>query len=362
MKHIIPLILFSLLSSCKLPTESDNTTDTGVKVSIAKWYNNHTAAITITHDAPTPQLETDKEAQKHLNKYGLVMDYELVTKEYKEESLQYLKKKIEEKQLSYFGHGNTHSNHDKMSYDEAYYSFKACFDKMTEWELSPIAYAYPFGAGKQSETQLALKDAGFLSGRAFTSDNEDVPTFHIMPQNEVEPRNWYLLPTLRMENIDFNNNSKMINNNSELTPILEESIKLHSWIILTYHSIGDKKGWGYTTMDNFKENIKLISEHDFWNASMNDITIYSYERKNAEIMINSFSNDSSSFSITISDGFYDKRFSHPLTVLLSGIRSNKSGIYEISQNSISLDTITLINDTIQMNLTPNEIPYTIKEL
>lgn len=362
MKRIIPLILFSLLSSCKLPTESDNTTDTGVKVSIAKWYNNHTAAITITHDDPIPYGEHDEEAQEILKKYNLTMDYELITKHYNKGALNYLKEKETAGLLSYFGHGNTHDDHDKMSYDEAYFSFKACFDTMTNWGLQPIAYAYPYGAGRQSETQQALKDAGFLSGRAFPSDYEDVPTFHIMPYNDTVPDNWFLLPSLRMEDIEFNNNKNMINDNNELVPILNTSINLSSWIILTYHAIGSEDSWGYTTMDNFKENVKSISEHDFWNASMNDITIYCYERKNADIIIDSFSRDSTSFSITISDGFCDKRFSHPLTVLLSGIHSEKSGIYEISQNNFSIDTIVLMNDTIQMDLLPNETPYTIKEL
>lgn len=361
MKFLAPLLIFPLLISCKSPVDN-NEEIAKPTISIAKWYNNHTAAISITHDDPSPHGTQDQEAQAYLKKYSLVMDYELVTKSYPMAALDYLKKEMETNTLSYFGHGNTHDGHDAMSYDEAYFSFKACFDSLTNWNLEPIAYAYPFGSGRQSETQRALKDAGFLSGRAFTADNEDVPSFHIMPNSETEPENWFLLPTLRMEEIEFNNNEKMINDNEELLPILQESIELGSWIILTYHAIGCTDGWGYTSMENFVKNCESIAEYDFWNASMNDITIYSYERKNAQILFESNSDDYSEFSITISDGFYDPRFDHPLTLVLSDIDTNYYGQYQISREPSIIDTISISSNSTQINLNPDESTYIFKKL
>lgn len=356
MRQLLFLSLLLLLIGCSNTTDPDEPYELRFSpqtVEIAKWYNNHTSAISITHDHPSPQGLTDQKAQELLKEHNLVMDYELVTKSYKSEALQYIK----DNNLGYFGHGNTHDDHDNMSYTEAVQSFSACYDTMMNWELKPISYAYPYGAGRKEKTQLALAKAGFLSGRAFTADTEEVPTYHIMPGDNQIPENWYLLPTLRMENLDFANNTMMINDNMELMPILDESIKKRSWIILTYHSIGDTDGWGYTTMENFIENITSIGERDFWSASMDAITLYTYERAVSEIEISEY--DDRTFGLTISDGYENKKFNQPLTVLLQNALWKEGTQFFVSRDGVVLDTIESNNNKLSVNLLPDEKEYLI---
>ena len=70
--------------------------------------------------------------------------------------------------FSYFGHGHNHIDHDELSYEEALESFQANYDTMKDWGMKPVAYGYPRSAGHEEETQLALENAGFLSGRLLT--------------------------------------------------------------------------------------------------------------------------------------------------------------------------------------------------
>ena len=326
---------------------------------IAKWYNNHTSAITLTHDNPASFSSVNKELQNILELHSLTMDYELVTNRSDPYSISphgvaYLRDTLNSLGFGYFGHGDKHDDHDGLSYFEAYQSFKACYDSMSLWGLEPIAYAYPYGAGRKKKTQQALKDAGFLSGRAFTSDNEQVPSFHIMAGDKSIPNNWFLLPTLRMESIDFNNNDNMINDDQELCGYLDESLELGSWLILTYHALASD-GWGYTTKKDFIENVVSISQRDFWNASLNEITLYTYERASCSVEIDSSYTDT--LRVKLTDAYSDnQKFSQPLTVILTAMQPHTE--YLLTQGEFTT-TLLSQNDTLLANLLPNEQWYTI---
>ena len=55
----------------------------------------------------------------------------------------YLKDVLIPSGFGYFGHGHTHINHDKLTFEEAKESFQRCFDAMKKMGLNPVAYAYP---------------------------------------------------------------------------------------------------------------------------------------------------------------------------------------------------------------------------
>ncbi len=361
-KRIYLITVFALLLGC----DNVNTVESvDQQATISKWFNNHTSALSLTYDTKHANSNWSKKLQTELSKLALVMDYEMVTNKsdvcYMEpDAIKYLRDTLSLNGFGYFGHGDKHDVHDRMEYSKAYSSFKACYDSMVNNSLTPISYAYPHGSGRKQSTQVALKSAGFLSGRAFTSDYEKVPTFHIMPHNSSKPENWYLLPTLRMESINYNNISNCINDNKDLLPILNQSIKLRSWIILTYHSIGGT-GWGYTEYEDFIDNIHSIAERDFWSASMNDIVLYSYEREECEIDLD-FEDDNKkgNFTVTLSDRFDDNDlFSHPLTVNISELHSVS---YRVSLDGTVVDTITVENGIATVNLLPNERKYSFEEI
>jgi len=111
--------------------------------------------------------------------------------------------------FGYFGHGHTHVNHDALSYDEAFQSFKTCFDIMQNYGLKPVAYAYPEGKGFKSTTQKALKNAGFICGRFHSP--LDIYNHYIIPDGVQDALNWFALPSLVMRAFKYDQCDKCVN-------------------------------------------------------------------------------------------------------------------------------------------------------
>ena len=82
-----------------------------------------------------------------------------------------------------------------------------------------------------------------------------------------------------MQDINFNNLETAVNDTEELIPFLDETLAKNAWLITTYHAIGHTDStYGFYTMDNFISDLEEIKARDFWVASMNDVTLYIYER------------------------------------------------------------------------------------
>lgn len=195
-------------------------------MSIAKWYDHHLAAISITNDNGNLLVDTEKQAQSFMIEIGMTLDYELITEEYlnHSEALECLLQVLIPNGFGYYGHG----------------SFRLCYETIQQFGLKPVGYAYPHGKGNKAETRRALADAGFLSGRMHSIGHHNNP--YIMLDSILIPEDRYVLPTLVMQDDTFNQCDWCINNTTELVPYLEETLRRKAWLILTYHSIGDEEG------------------------------------------------------------------------------------------------------------------------
>jgi hypothetical protein len=347
------LFIFSLLipllgCEFKNPLETnENERDSTVASFINKWYNGHTAAISITNDDGNPVQNTQKEVQNFLIANGLRLDYEIVTEWYFQNSIlhNYMVNNLVPNDFGYFGHGHRHINHDELSYEESYTDFKQCYEKIIELGLKPVAYAYPGGWGYHLRTRTALADAGFLCGRKFEQLDHKNP--FIVTDTLSEPKDWFALPTLVMQSYRYDACYICINNTSELIPYLNECLEKTAWLILTYHSIGFDEGYGFYEMEDFKTDMLAIKARDFWIASMNQTVLYLKEKKDAELTVkwrkNKF-DDVEKIIINLEDGLPDDYYDQPLTISFEipgnwinrelNLSENENMVTEISFNSL----------------------------
>jgi hypothetical protein len=283
---------------------------------ILKWPRGRAAALSITYDNGWLSDAIDMETQRVIVEKGLQMDYELVTSSLSTEvKAQYIVSDLLPRGFQLFGHGEEHLYYDKQSYEECQCAFSTCFRKMNEFNLNPVAFAYPHGSGRKKSTQKAVREAGFLSARMFDASGAEDP--YIVPYNVKEPKNWFALPTLIMESMAFKGRENRVNNTKDLVPFLDGAIQSKSWIILTYHAIGMPGGWGYYEMDDFVGDLDEIAVRDFWVASMNDVTLYVRERFAARAfveLVEDGSGDRPFVKIKIDDQLPNARFDYPLTV------------------------------------------------
>ena len=340
--------------------------DAPLNASVAKWFDNHAAAISITNDDwPTRGREPDIDS--YVLEHGLVMGYEVATGNTfygdrifsgpDDERIVYLMSELVPKGFGYFGHGHHHIDHDELSYEEALESFRANYDAMKDWGMKPVAYAYPRSAGQEEETQRALEAAGFLSGRLQTSGN----IYHL-PGDQLAPENWFSLRALAMQSIEFEGCEGCTNDNDELVPILDEALAQTAWIILTYHAIGKPESWGWYDWDEFRKDVQSIAARDFWTAPMNDITLYVREREHAVIAVEVVEGSTGveSIEITLSDGLDNIRFNQPLTVLFDQPTDWVGRPFTVSQDGELLDERVFDTGAVALSLKPNERPYLLR--
>lgn len=317
---ILSTIGFFYLISCgSVDTESHIEID-GIGIhEIEKWPNGFQAAYTPTFDTGfPPQYEVEN---NWLIENGLFLDYEIVSATYEDSPVRInFLMEMTEYGFGYFGHGHTHVNHDVKSFDDAFKSFKKNYDFIEEIGLHPISYAYPGGSGLDTDTQLALKNSGFLSGRLFQPKYKNYGPY-IVPGDESEPPNWFALPSLRMEDYDFNQCSECVNNPDEFIPILDENIKLGAWLISTYHAIGydgDTRpvAWGFYRRNNFFEEMqyvkKLWEDGILWLATMNDVTLHIRQRNETVYSIER--TGERNFSLYLNHDLDSELYNMPLTL------------------------------------------------
>lgn len=358
---LITLALSILILSCQNnePTNPD-TSDFQSSVVVAKWYDNHAAAISLTYDSGSPESPRDREVQEYILENNMILDYELVTDYISEKKLEHILGTMIPLGFQFFGHGHKHINHDALSYTEALQSFALCYQTMEGLGLRPIAYAYPGGYGHRDSTRLALASSGFLCGRLHNVADHQDP--YVLPDSATEPKDWFGLPSLVMQAYEFANNELAINSTDELIPFLDETINKTAWLITTYHSIGNEEGWGFYFMSDFMEDLEEIRSRDFWIASMNDVTLYIRERSNA-VLSYDFITDSSGkiqeITILLSDELPNDLYDHPLTILFQVPEEWLGKTVGIFQSDTLLEETTFDCIDGVISLQPNERSYTL---
>ena len=375
-----------------VPIPDPAMTPNPLNASVAKWLDNHAAAISITNDDwPVPGREPDIDG--YVLEQGLVMGYEIVTGNSiygyrifsgpEDERIVYLMSELVPKGFGYFGHGHNHIDHDELSYEGALESFQANYETMKDWGMKPVAYAYPRNAGNELETQLALEASGFLSGRLqiinpapshnllvriaryfrrLAQGTTSSRALYNLPGSQLAPDNWFGLRALEMESIEFQGCDGCINDNDELVPILDEALEQTAWVILTYHSIGKPEHWGWYDWDEFRKDVRSIAARDFWTAPMNDITLYVRERENAVITVDVVEGGAGieSIEITLSDGLDNVRFDQPLTILFDQPKDWVGRPFTVSQDGELLDELVFDTEAVTLSLKPNERSYLLR--
>lgn len=360
------IFLLTFFSSCKLkdglftdPSQIQNDTT----IVIAKWLNDYDAAISINVDDGAPYTELNTYVQKLVHDMNLTLDYELVTDAVLNDSIRktYILNNLLPRNFGVFGHGHKHENHDKYTYDEALESFKQCFNGMRSLGIKPVAYAYPGGFGYLFRTRRALKESGFLCGRRF--EQLDAKDPFIMPDSICEPKDWFGLPTLVMQSFDYDGCEAAINNTGELIPFLKESIQKTAWIILTYHGIGNHNEYGFYEMSDFENDLKTIKSYNFWCASINDITLYCYERNHAKVKawFNKNKNEIiENLTIQLSDGYPNDYFNQSLTLKFKIPESWVNRKLLLVKKGNAIETYLFNTQEAKLSIPPDESTYILK--
>lgn len=184
-----------------------------------------------------------------------------------------------------------------------------------------------------------------------------------MADNEIEPRDWYALPTLIMQSEDYDGCVVCVNNADELAEYLDRAIEKSAWLILTYHFIGDLNNYGFYYLPEFERDLIAVKSRDIWNDKMDNITLYAYERKDAKIetvKIFDANNQVEKIKIKIDDGLPNELFDHPLTVKLELPKEwDMQDLIVKSKNDTEF-YITPDERIILLNLLPNEEDYFIE--
>jgi hypothetical protein len=366
-KLFISIVIF-MLSSCELRDISltdifQENEPVKIEVAIAKWYDNHTAALCIDNDAGSVASPPEQLVQQIVKENNLTIDYEFVTERYRTDTVRfnYLFSDFLPMGFGYFGHGDTHINHDLLSEEESYESFKKCYDTMIEFGLKPVSYAYPGGFGHLLRTQRALKRAGFLSARRF--EKLDVFNPYIMPDDKTEPENWYELPSLVMQAYDYISCSICINNTQDLIPHLDKTLEKRAWLIITYHSIGQKDSYGFYYLNDFKKDLLEIKKRDFWVAHNDDVTLYVIEKNEANVDVQHILNDDiakEKIKIIIDDRLDNEKFDVPLTLLFDLPDNWLRKKLKLAQDTVIIGEYEFEKNPVKISLLPNEKEYELR--
>lgn len=334
--------------------------DSVVFSKIAKWHNDHKAAIVITNDSGLSDT-AEYQVMKFAFDQNVTMNYEIVTDDFigQTEKIQKIFNRLFYLNHGIYGHGHWHYNHDQLSYSQAYDSFSKCFNTLDSLDIPTYTYAYPGGNGYYLSTRKALKEAGFLAGRLYDQLGHLDP--YILPENELKPKDWYSLPTLVMQAYDYDACDICINNTQELIPFLEKNLELSALLIITYHAIGQYGAYGFYHFDDFKSDILAIAKRDLWTAKFDDAVLYAIERENAKSEVVWHYNENeivNSISIKLSDDYTDnKKYFQPLTVLFELPMDWVNKKIIVSNEKLIVEEIFVSSKEIKISLPPDEKVY-----
>lgn len=292
------VIIMFLVLSCNIERYPSNLENSGIsknnrsinvdslfEISVLKWSEGHTAAVSITYDAAWGMKDDEyrsnlQQVVDEILNRNMRLDFECVTVLYDKPDcqkwLEQMRLELIPNGIHFFGHGHLHIKYDEVSYDSAFILFKKCYDLMTGWQLNPKAYAYPHASCSKTSTRKANQDAGWLCARTMEFDGNKLL---ICPGNIMEPVDWFNLPSVSMAN-DY---ETYYQNHNEVLPVFEKALEQKAWIILTYHNIGRPGNWGWYSWDEFIKDIDWLKENDFWYANMDEVACYIKERNGIRI-------------------------------------------------------------------------------
>jgi len=355
---IFLVLLIMINCSSRNPTVS-NEVDIKFKIEVLKWFGGHQSAISITYDAAWGMHYSIPIVVDEVVKRGLRMDFEIVPKLYNNEDnyhfIEEMRSELIPKGVHFFGHGYSHDNHDSLSFEDAYNSFKVCFDLMAEWGLNPKVYAYPFSAGQKPSTQLANKLAGFLCARGGTYDQSK---FFICAENEDEPENWYFLPSIPVDE-KYN---RSVQNHEEMANILDQALKKSSWVIIMYHCIGMENRFAYYPFSEFEKDLNQISGNDFWSGNMDMIACYIKERLNFKYEVSPLETNHEfwDYEVYFKDDLNNEIYNQPLTLQFQFSPNTVSDSLFIEPSVESKNIFKIYNGKTQLNIIPDENKYRIR--
>lgn len=338
---------------------------------VTKWYEGRSFAISINLDGGALDFRTEND---WLIEQGLFLDYEIVSLAYDEQPVarSYLLDTLTTHGFGYFGHGHGHVNHDALGYDGALASFSLNHARMLAYGATPVSYAYPEGMGRQAATQKAVREAGFYAARSFQEDPDGHGPY-IMSGNARTPRNWYLLPTLRMEDSAATGCYDGCTNNSvEFFAHLEKAEQREAWVISTYHGIGydgqtDGRpvGWGFYKRQNFYTDMLRVRElrdaGRLWLARMDDVVRYVRQRDAAEVSLRTIEPDV--HELTVNHPLDSSIFNHPMTIRLElGPQYWGKALRVTHPDYAEVPAGLMTPDGLLVNVSPSARPYRLEVL
>ncbi|MSR84287.1 MAG: hypothetical protein EXS58_15415 [Candidatus Latescibacteria bacterium] len=284
------------------------------ELEVLKWPDGHSAAVSITYDAPFGTHPNHHLAIDAVLARGLTMDMEMVTAIFSAPKNRHLVGNIQDQLLTrgihLYGHGHRHIDHDSLSYEESLADFRLCYELMNEWGLRPRAYAYPGSAGRLARTQLANRQAGFLCARGMSVKPAE---YCICPDSTTVPANWYYLPSVVLAQSE---SPSYVNSYEELEPILADALARQAWVILMHHAVGIPEGWGYFPLDDFGRELDYLAGHDFWSGNMDMVAVYIKERNAFVPQLGRVTKkkDQRTFALVLADGLDNSVYDQPLTL------------------------------------------------
>lgn len=306
----------------------------------------------------------------------MFIDYEIVSTTYDiaPDRVEYMRNFLIPNGFGIFGHGHAHDNHDnhdQFDYQGAYQSFKTNFDRIKSYGFTPIAYAYPYGAGKKASTAQALKDSGFLSGRLHQVVFEGYGPC-VMAGDEMEPPNWFQIPSLPMQSYEFEQDAyNYVNDAEEFFSHFEPCVEAGGWINSTYHGLGfdGTNGfpikWGYYHFSEFEKEMlrvrELMDQGILWLAQLSEVTLYAQQRNAANVLLDKIGDNE--YEIYLFDGLDRSIYTMPLTLKLE-LDGNFNGkrLRIVNVQAGFLQEVTINEATILLNLVPSTSPYRVRVL
>lgn len=332
-------------------------------ISVKKWYNNKTAAISLTYDIAIDADSISKIAGDLAIDSGIKLEYEFVSDRYDDGDRDSIVNKMINywipNGVTFFGHGHKHLNHDTLSYEVTYDSFKKCFNFMQSRGLNSKIYCYPGGAGFEYETQVACERAGYIAARGSSHGyNENPEEFYHFPDSIKEPLDWFLMKSIPMGK----GHDDIVNNNEELITVLKNAENKTSYVILLYHNIGYDSGWHFYELEEFKKDISSIKKRNFWIASMEEVIKYAIERKEFNYYISKSLSENWMYEISFIDNLDNKIYNQELTIELR-LNDEMADEYDylvyMDPSTNDIKWLKIKDGFVEMNVLPNEKFYKI---
>jgi peptidoglycan/xylan/chitin deacetylase (PgdA/CDA1 family) len=362
---VVVLLLFlaagalaSLAVGCGKPRRSDDAAD----VRIAKWTDDHRAAVSVTYDESDLMSPGQRRVHHAFLALGVPVDFELVTgwvTRPEEDRIRWLTARG----FRFFGHGTRHVNHDALDPDEVRQSITGCYQAMKQLGLKPVAFAYPGGHGDLPRTRAAVRDAGFLSARMFRAAARRDP--YIVPDDVREPLDWYALPSLVMMGHAFDSRHHAVDDTAELVPYLDGAVRRTAWLILTYHSIDKPKGYGFYPLAGVQSDVEAIKGRDIWVASINDATLYVRERAAARVSSRWIERAGarSALEVSVADGLPPDVYDLPLTLVVrppASWRGHRAEVRDLRDRTVTLHEVPADGREFLLAVRPDATTYAIK--